>query len=52
MDDRDFLSYFDKLGSQNVDAIKSASNNIVSTLLTLDSKMGRKASMDEDNKVK
>jgi len=53
MDDRDFLGYFDKLGSPKVDIIKSASGNIVSTLLTLDSKMGRKASMDSaENKVK
>jgi len=46
MDDRDFLGYFSQLGSQDVQRVKQASNDIVSTLLALDSKIGRKASMD------
>lgn len=53
MDDKDFLGYFTQLGNQNTDKIKSASSNIVSTLLALDSKMGRKVSMDlEETKEK
>lgn len=57
MDDRDFLGYFGKLGNPNVEQVKQASSNIVSTLLALDSKAGRRASMDslasaEESKVK
>ena len=54
MDDRDFLGYFTQLGSKNTPSLKQAANNIVSTLLALDSKTGRKASMDSvtsDDKV-
>ena len=46
MNDRDFLGYFNQLGSKNIQNVKQASNNIVSTLLALDTKVGRKASMD------
>lgn len=51
------MGYFGKLGSPNVVVVKQASNNIVSTLLALDTKVGRKASMDsegseEESKVK
>jgi hypothetical protein len=53
MDDKDFLGYFTQLGIQNKSKIKLASSNIVSTLLALDSKMGRKVSMDiEESKEK
>lgn len=54
MDDRDFLGYFTELGSKNATNLKQAANNIVSTLLALDSKTARKASMDSaasDDKV-
>ena len=46
MDDREFLGYFTRLGSQEVQRVKQASNDIVSTLLALDSKIGRKVSVD------
>ena len=46
MDDRDFLGYFTLLGSAKLTNVKQASSNIVDTLLTLESKIGRKASMD------
>jgi len=46
MDDRDFLGYFSQLSNQDAPKLKQASNDIVSTLLALDSKIGRKASMD------
>ena len=46
MNDRDFLGYFNQLGSKNIQNVKQASNNIVSTLLALDTKVGRKASVD------
>lgn len=46
MDDKDFLNYFSQLGNKNVDSVKQASNNIVSTLLALDTKVVRRASMD------
>jgi len=53
MDDKDFLGYFTQLGNSNTEKIKSASSNIVTTLLALDSKMGRKVSMDlEESKEK
>ena len=53
MDDKDFMGYFTQLGNQNTEKLKQASTNIVSTLLALDSKMGRKSSMDlEESKVK
>ena len=53
MDDKDFLGYFTQLGNSNTEKIKSASSNIVSTLLALDSKMDRKVSMDlEESKEK
>ena len=57
MDDRDFLGYFTELGSKNTTTLKQASNNIVSTLLALDSKTGKtvvKPSIedsDDDEKV-
>ena len=51
MDDREFLGYYTKLGSSKVNEIKLASGNIVSTLLALDSKVGRKASTDSADKV-
>ena len=47
MDDREFLGYFSRLGNQDVQRVKQASNDIVSTLLALDSKIGRKASADD-----
>ena len=46
MNDRDFLGYFNQLGNKNTQNVKQASNNIVTTLLALDTKVGRKASMD------
>lgn len=52
MDDRDFLGYFTKLGNPKVDGLKQAANNIVNTLLALESKMGRKASIDSSDKTK
>ena len=53
MDDKDFMGYFTQLGNQNTEKVKLASSNIVSTLLALDSKMGRKVSMDiEESKEK
>jgi len=52
MEDRDFLDYFTQLGSPKVDLIKSASSNIVSTLLALDSKVARKGSADSNDKVR
>ena len=52
MDDRDFLGYFNQLGSQKVDTLKLASNNIVNTLLALDSKGGKNVNEASDDKVK
>jgi hypothetical protein len=47
MEDKDFLSYFTKLGPPStIGEIKSASNKIVNTLLALGTVAGRKASMD------
>lgn len=46
MEDKDFLGYFTQLGNKDVLKIKVAANNIVGTLLALDTKVGRKASMD------
>ena len=44
MDDKDFLGYFTQLGSKNTLDVKKASNNIVATLLALDTKPVRKMS--------
>ena len=46
MEDKDFLNYFGELGNRDVAKVKQAANNIVGTLLALDTKVGRKASMD------
>lgn len=46
MEDKDFLGYFSELGNKDVQKVKTAANNIVGTLLALDTKLGRKASMD------
>lgn len=47
MDDKDFLSYFALLGNKNTPEVKKASNNIVATLLALDTKPMRKMSAHE-----
>ena len=46
MDDKEFLNYFSLLASQNPLVIKKAANNIATTLLALESKVARKASLD------
>lgn len=54
MDDKDFLGYFNKFGDKNIEVLKSSSNNIVNTLLALDSNFVRKMSKDssEDALIK
>lgn len=47
MDDKDFLSYFSQLGNKSQTEVKTASNNIVATLLALDTKPMRKMSAQE-----
>jgi hypothetical protein len=44
MEDKDFLGYFNQLGNKNPQDVKKASNNIVATLLALDTKPVRKMS--------
>jgi hypothetical protein len=54
MDDKDFLGYFNKFGDKNIEVLKNSSNNIVNTLLALDSNFVRKMSKDssEDALIK
>jgi hypothetical protein len=52
MEDRDFLSYFGKLGPpSSLEEMKTASNKIVNTLIAIGSKTGRRASMDSTSKA-
>jgi hypothetical protein len=48
MDDKDFLGYFTLLGNKNTPDVKKASNNIVATLLALDTAPVRKLSVQQD----
>jgi Ni,Fe-hydrogenase I large subunit len=52
MDDKDFLGYFSTLGSPDHSKLKTASTSIVSTLVALESKIVRKASIDSSDKIK
>lgn len=49
MEDKEFLSYFTKLGPpNNQQEIKNSANKIVATLLALGTVVGRKASSDSN----
>jgi hypothetical protein len=54
MEDKDFLGYFNNFGDKNIEVLKNSANNIVNTLLALDSNFVRKLSRDstEDALIK